>query len=513
MLKDSFEFYYELMQLTRNATSRGKVLLGHAIRTLTACILLVSQPLLSAQDAGFRLELRIFPQEASLRADGEIREPSGQSGYYRVYEFPQRPGLLRFEADGYIPRVMQLDEQLPSPADLELKLERSGEASAMLLLGELDSGSSPKSVEFSPDGQRMFVAQLSGSGIDIYRLPEMAREGQLRLDPPGDYLGGYVEFAVRRESGELWISQMTTAEVHVVDLENLEVQQAIPTGGAWSKVICFTPDERFAFVSNWLSGDISVIDAEARRLLGRIPVGSVPRGLAVEESQRRLFVTDYEQGRVLSYSLGELNGLLYGTGMASYDAIAEHLANMKPDRTLSPGPGAKRHIVISTRRQRIYVSDMMHGSIFVYNLADLRLLAEIPVGPKLNTIALDPREEFLYISSRGRNNPESYLIAGPDFGRVYVMDAQSLEIVDWVWGGNQPTGLAVSPDGSLLAFTDFLDERLELYDISRYSAVNPWSLMWGRLRAEIFQGLHSRDELPPAVELIEKQPEARAARR
>jgi hypothetical protein len=34
-----------------------------------------------------------------------------------------------------------------------------------------------------------------------------------------------------------------------------------------------------------------------------------------------------------------------------------------------------------------------------------------------------------------------------------------------VRGKNQPTGLAVSPDGKHLAFTDFPDDNLELYRI------------------------------------------------
>jgi len=37
--------------------------------------------------------------------------------------------------------------------------------------------------------------------------------------------------------------------------------------------------------------------------------------------------------------------------------------------------------------------------------------------------------------------------------------------VERIWGRNQPTGLALSPDGKFLVFTDFLDQNLELYRI------------------------------------------------
>jgi sugar lactone lactonase YvrE len=48
-----------------------------------------------------------------------------------------------------------------------------------------------------------------------------------------------------------------------------------------------------------------------------------------------------------------------------------------------------------------------------------------------------------------------------------MLNPQDLTVIDKVWGRNQPTGLAVSPDGKLLAFTDFLDANLELYRIER----------------------------------------------
>ena len=38
-------------------------------------------------------------------------------------------------------------------------------------------------------------------------------------------------------------------------------------------------------------------------------------------------------------------------------------------------------------------------------------------------------------------------------------------------GGNQTTGLDVSPDGTLLAFSDFLDDRVSVYAIPDYEVL------------------------------------------
>lgn len=86
-------------------------------------------------------------------------------------------------------------------------------------------------------------------------------------------------------------------------------------------------------------------------------------------------------------------------------------------------------------------------------------------GSNINTIKLSSDNKKLFISSRGQNNNNGYLHKGPDFGKILVYDTVGKRITDWVWGGNQPTGLAVSPDNSLLVFSDFLDRRVEIYHI------------------------------------------------
>jgi len=122
-----------------------------------------------------------------------------------------------------------------------------------------------------------------------------------------------------------------------------------------------------------------------------------------------------------------------------------------------------RHVVLHPTRDELYVSDMLKGRILVVDAARDALLAEIRVDRNLNTIALSPDGRFLFVSSRGPNNPEDYTKKGPAFGTVSCIDTELRQVVDWTWGRNQPTGLAVSPDGRAVAFSNFLDDEIELY--------------------------------------------------
>jgi len=175
-----------------------------------------------------------------------------------------------------------------------------------------------------------------------------------------------------------------------------------------------------------------------------IPRGSPESGVAATADGRFLYVCLFDTGDI--------------------DKI--DLTDFRVTKTLRLGPGAKRHIVLDEGRGRGYVGDMATGRVTCFSLEDDRVLSSLWAGSNLNTLVLSGDGRFLFASSRGRNNPESYTEKGPEFGKVSVIDTQSMTIVDWLWARNQPTGLALSPDGRLLAVTDFLDDNLELYDIS-----------------------------------------------
>ncbi len=89
------------------------------------------------------------------------------------------------------------------------------------------------------------------------------------------------------------------------------------------------------------------------------------------------------------------------------------------------------------------------------------------VGRNPNTCAMTPDGNWLFVSCRGPNNPEKgYLEEGYEYGKVYIINLKTDKTEGWIWGRDQTTGLDISPDGRWLAFTDFLDQNLEIYKIT-----------------------------------------------
>lgn len=361
-------------------------------------------------------EFRIFPREHTIIEAGQH---------------------LLLEAPGYYSK--EIPKSALGASTLETKLERRG--SRLRLAGMLPSGTQPKSVSVSPDGMFLVVPLLNDNGIDLYTTAPLARV--TRLSPPESFAKrvGFVESLWLKRRGELWVSQMTTARIHRFDAEEFAYLGSIPLEGSWSKVLTAAPDESRVYVSNWLSEDISVIDTETLREIGRIPAGGVPRGMELTLDGKKLLAALYDSG----------------------DIIVIDTDKLRVERTIAGYGGAMRHIVRAPFRNLFYASDMRNGTVYRFSPDQEELTAPLYLGPKINTIALSPDGSFLYASSRGPNNPEDYTRKGPEFGKLFVVDARRWRLADWTWGGNQPTGLAVSRRGDYLYFSDFLDGRIEIY--------------------------------------------------
>lgn len=406
-------------------------------------LLLLIQPQDAAADNTVLLRLKVFPPDYELSVDGEKRDTFELPEYKRGIRLSPGEHRLRFYAEGYADlerTVLCAQKELL----LEEKLERTG--SRCRRLGAFPTGVQPKSVAFTPDGNYIVTALLEGRGIQVVRADTLE---PVPVEPlPEEYAGkvGFVELAFVEHTGEVWVSQMTTGTVHVYDLDGFRYKTSIDAEGNWSKVILVSADETRAYVSNWLSEDISVIDVDSRKTLHTIPVGGTPRGMVLSKDGNHLYVCRYDNGTIEKIDL----------------------ARKKVVKTLTFRGGAKRHIVTDRETDTYYVSDMYWGSIFIFSGKTDTLLKEVYVGPNPNTIDLTSDGRYLFVATRGENNPESYRLKGHFFGKILVLDTKTNTIADWFWGRNQPTGLDVSGDDRLLAYSNFLDDHVEVYATGLY---------------------------------------------
>lgn len=340
---------------------------------------------------------------------------------------------------GYNLTVRQL--QLEGPQRLKIWLDPEGLLHESIV--RFKCGRQPKQVLFSPDSSELWVSLLGGNGVEVFDPRTGKRLGWVEM-------GGKeaVELVFTRDGTTLYASQMSTSTVWEIDRASRTVRRHFKSGGSWPKVVALSPDERTLYVSNWVSNNVSAIDLATGKLLKRYNTVTTPRGLYVTPDGKRLFVAGFENGDIQRIDLT--------TG---------------DKKTIIKTGGAMRHLVGDAVRGLLYAGDFSTNEIYVVNLASEKVSKLGDTDRRPNTIDLTPDGKVLYISNRGKDNPKSYFIPGPEWGSVLAMDTATGRLLDAIVGGNQCTGLDVSPDGSLLAFSDFLDNTIRVYSVPDYETL------------------------------------------
>jgi YVTN family beta-propeller protein len=422
-----------------NIVYRGRV---RSMRARLPAALLAALTLLPAAVAAadVALTLKLFPIGCEVTIDGVAAKPLTTQGALRTFRLPKALFFIGFSAPGYLPRDIAVE--LSSDTMIEAKLEREG--SGLVWAAEMPTGRQPKCVEYTPDGRYILSALLEGTGIDVFDAKTFAKITTLVPPDPWPKAMGFVEIAFLPGRGELWVTQMHACVVHAFRLADFSYVDTFKAGGLWPKAIAVSADERTAYVSNWESKVVSVIDTASREVTSRIAMGGIPRGMAFSHDGRFLYVCIYEPGSLVKVDR-ETNGIV---------------------KTITVGSSALRHVVLHPTRDVLYVSDLLHGRVFAIDTATDTVVARAVIDACLNTIRISPDGERLFACSRGPNNPVNWTTKGPAFGKLYCLDPLTLAVTDWAWGGNQPTGLGISPDGRFVCFSDFLDARLEVYEIA-----------------------------------------------
>lgn len=306
-------------------------------------------------------------------------------------------------------------------------------------------GSRPKAVTFIKK-REIVMPLLSDKGIEVINI---WNHSQKRIAPPAAYAKktGFVETLVLPEKNEFWVSQMMTASAHAFDLNTHAYKKTVDAKAKWSKVLAYNKADNKIYMSNWLSKNVSVIDPDKKVFLYNIYTGGIPRGLEFSNDGKYLYAAQF--------------GINSGGDIAGR-VLKIDLKTRKIVKRIGPR-GAKRHMVKSKKHNLLFVSDLGKRRVDVIDLGKDQYKKSITVFNSPNTIALSHDENYLFVSCRGPNNPRGYQYKGLVFGRIYVIDVNTLKVVEFIEGGNQPTGLDVAPDDRYVVFSDFLDNAIRVY--------------------------------------------------
>jgi len=302
---------------------------------------------------------------------------------------------------------------------------------------------SPKGIAFTPDGKEFWVTSLMNKvrGVVIFDSKTGRHKKDIVLPD-----GGGVEIIFNASGSRAFVSQMETGRVFEIDAKTKEILRIFETKSSWTKVLALSPNQDLLYASNWSGNDVSIIDLESGKVIHNIRTVSTPRGIYVTKDDSTLYVAGFANGEIQKINPGTGKSLvLYKSG------------------------GAMRHIVGDEERKVLYVSDMGKGLIFKVNMKNDEVKEFVKTDTNPNTIALTPDKKVLIVSNRGLNHPSgNYNIPGPEWGSILFFDTSTGKMLDALVGGNQPTGLAISPDGHYFVYSNFLDGNLTMCEIPPY---------------------------------------------
>jgi len=304
---------------------------------------------------------------------------------------------------------------------------------------------SPKGVAFLQGDTEIWASLLMNkqNGVAVFD----AQDGSLikKIDLAGN---GGVEVVFAHDGSSAYVSQMETDTIYEIDTQVYEITRTFKTKSTWCKVMELSHDGKTLYVSNWSGNNISEINLETGEVERILPTIKTPRGLYETADEAYLYVAGFARGELMKIDLETGEGdIIFASN------------------------GALRHIVPDEEKGVLYISDMANDELYVHDLntGETSLFAETDINP--NTIVLSPDKKILYVSCRGKNAESSYYVPGPEWGSVLLFDTETGEMLDAIIGGNQPTALAVSHDGSKLVFSNFLDSNLQVYEVPTYEAL------------------------------------------
>jgi YVTN family beta-propeller protein len=231
---------------------------------------------------------------------------------------------------------------------------------------------------------------------------------------------------------DAYVANYGSGSVSVVDLGTNAVVGTVAVGGK-PRDVAITPDGRFAYVTDEAGGSVSVIDTATKAVVGTpIAVGVEPRGIAIAPSGGRAYVSNFGGGTV---------------------SVIDTAANAVVG-TITVGK-EPLGIALSPDGSRAFVANSGEGTISTIDTATNTVVgAPIVVGTEPNRIAIGPHGGRAFVTNRGANSATAFNPANGSLAGAPIPV------------GSQPSGIAIGPSGALAYAAGFGDGTLTPIDTS-----------------------------------------------
>lgn len=304
-------------------------------------------------------------------------------------------------------------------------------------------GSMPKDLIFTPDGKYLLITFMGEQGIGYYDMQNQ-KLSMVKIPRYHRYVG-YVEGVFSPDGQEFWFTQVDKrGKVFVLSLSNWSIVREIDVKGSMPKVGEFTPDGKYYYVTCWDSATVTVIDRKTYTLQRIIrTTGYQPRGLGFSPDGRYLYVLFYGSGEIIKYDISQ---------------------NDRVIKVIRTG-GSNGRFRYHPARNWVYINNLRKSQFYILDLNTDMLSPVYSCGTHPSNLKLSPDYRYMIITCRGKDHPKGSDYRSPEDGTVELYDIRGEvpKLLETIRGGNQPIGIAISPDGKMVVISNFMDGTVDFY--------------------------------------------------
>ncbi len=274
-----------------------------------------------------------------------------------------------------------------------------------------------------------------------------------------------------------YVPNFDSNNISVINSKTNSVITTIPVGGN-PEGVAVSPDGNFVYVTNSAfftsdRGGVTVINTNNNSVITTIPVGRNPVGICISPDGSRVYVTNNSS---FSPDAGTVSIINTTTNIV----IAEITVGISPSG-----------ITISPDGSKVYVTNENSNSVSVISTTTNSVVATIRVGAYPNGICISPDGNLVYVANYLSDNvavintlsnrviayiqTEKYpwgMASNPDGRSVYVtnsgsnsisvIDVGSNKIIKNIQVGNTPYGVGVNSTGDRVFVTNFKDNSVSI---------------------------------------------------
>ena len=272
-----------------------------------------------------------------------------------------------------------------------------------------------------------------------------------------------IEITVSPDGHLLYVVCQDSDEVRIVDSESERVIGSIPVGHI-PRGMALSPDGRRLYVTNAWSDTVSVIDTQSRQVIQTLPTGFEPTGVVVDKPGTTLYVANRLSSDISVIDLAtgqEMKRLFAGRG-ASYLTLSPdgkwiYCTHIYPNLGTYRGAPQSEITVIDTSIRRVIDRRPLHNVAGVFHTAtsaDGKLVAVAQLRPK-NLIPLAHVEH-------GAVFGDSLTLFGEDIGGTVQIPIDELDRYYAL-----PWAVAITPDKAKIFIATAGSESVTAINVSR----------------------------------------------